>query len=142
MLAKEAIPAMAEQKRILHSGPPIAWEEMCGPVKGAIIGAMLCEGWATSQQDAENQINAGEIDLAPCHHYHAVGPMAGIISPSMPLWVVENKTNGHRTFSNFNCVIIQRFVSAIPPLTSPRCKPGCWKDKNPFLFLTSLRQSP
>lgn len=102
MLAKEAIPAMAEQKRILHSGPPIAWEEMCGPVKGAIIGAMLYEGWATSQQDAENQINAGEIDLAPCHHYHAVGPMAGIISPSMPLWVVENKTNGHRTFSNFN----------------------------------------
>lgn len=70
--------------------------------KGAIIGAMLYEGWATSQQDAENQINAGEIDLAPCHHYHAVGPMAGIISPSMPLWVVENKTNGHRTFSNFN----------------------------------------
>ena len=53
MLAKEAIPAMAEQKRILHSGPPIAWEEMCGPVKGAIIGAMLYEGWATSQQDAE-----------------------------------------------------------------------------------------
>lgn len=102
MLAKEAIPAMAEQKRILHSGPPIAREEMCGPVKGAIIGAMLYEGWATSQQDAENQINAGEIDLAPCHHYHAVGPMAGIISPSMPLWVVENKTNGHRTFSNFN----------------------------------------
>lgn len=91
MLAKEAIPAMAEQKRILHSGPPIAWEEMCGPVKGAIIGAMLYEGWATSQQDAENQINAGEIDLAPCHHYHAVGPMAGIISPSMPLWVVETK---------------------------------------------------
>lgn len=102
MLAKEAIPAMAEQKRILHSGPPIAREEMCGPVKGAIIGAMLYEGWATSQQDAENQINAGEIDLAPCHHYHAVGPMAGIISPSMPLWVVENKTNYHRTFSNFN----------------------------------------
>ncbi|EJA8917766.1 DUF1116 domain-containing protein, partial [Escherichia coli] len=102
MLAKEAIPEMAEQKRILHSGPPIAWEDMCGPVKGAIIGAMLYEGWATSQKDAENQINAGEIDLAPCHHYHAVGPMAGIISPSMPLWVVENKTNGHRTFSNFN----------------------------------------
>lgn len=116
MLAKEAIPAMAEQKRILHSGPPIAWEEMCGPVKGAIIGAMLYEGWATSQQDAENQINAGEIDLAPCHHYHAVGPMAGIISPSMPLWVVENKTNGSIVLLAISMKVWVRF-SVLAPIT-------------------------
>ncbi|WP_151216374.1 DUF1116 domain-containing protein [Citrobacter meridianamericanus] len=102
MQAHEAIPEMAKSKRILHSGPPISWENMCGPVKGAIIGAMLFEGWATSHEEAECQILAGDIELEPCHHYHAVGPMAGIISPSMPLWVIENKTNGQRTFSNFN----------------------------------------
>lgn len=102
MFAHEAIPAMAERKLILHSGPPISWENMCGPVKGAIVGAMLFEGWATSHEQAECLILAGDISLEPCHHYHAVGPMAGIISPSMPLWVIENKTNGQRAFSNFN----------------------------------------
>ncbi|WP_370547408.1 DUF1116 domain-containing protein [Edwardsiella tarda] len=102
MSAREAIPALAQQKRILHAGPPIDWQAMCGPVKGAIIGAILFEGWADSHQAAERQITTGEISLEPCHHYHAVGPMAGIISPSMPLWVVENKSNGQRTFSNFN----------------------------------------
>lgn len=39
MMADEAIPAMAGRKLILHSGPPISWENMCGPVKGAIVGA-------------------------------------------------------------------------------------------------------
>ncbi|MEG2664932.1 MAG: DUF1116 domain-containing protein [Hafnia sp.] len=100
--ASEAIPEMAERKCILHSGPPISWENMCGPVKGAIVGAMLFEGWATSHEEAECKVLAGEIHLEPCHHYYAVGPMAGIISPSMPLWVIENKTNGQRSFSNFN----------------------------------------
>lgn len=102
MFAREAIPAMAERQLILHSGPPIAWENMCGPVKGAIVGAVLFEGWASDHEAAERLVLSGRIDLEPCHHYHAVGPMAGIISPSMPLWVVENKTNGQRTFSNFN----------------------------------------
>lgn len=100
--AAEAIPAMAERKLILHSGPPIAWPEMCGPVKGAIVGAILFEGWANDHQTAERLAEEGAIDLEPCHHYQAVGPMAGIISPSMPVWVIENKTNGQRAFSNFN----------------------------------------
>ncbi|WP_336221825.1 DUF1116 domain-containing protein [Citrobacter amalonaticus] len=102
MSAHEAIPAMAARKLILHAGPPIAWENMCGPVKGAIVGALLFEGWATCHEDAESLILSGNVALEPCHHYHAVGPMAGIISPSMPVWVIENKTNGQRTFSNFN----------------------------------------
>lgn len=102
VLAAEAIPAMAERKLILQSGPPIAWEKMCGPVKGAIIGAILFEGWSHSHEGAEKLILDGKIDLEPCHHYHAVGPMAGVISPSMPLWVVKNSSNGQYAFSNFN----------------------------------------
>lgn len=102
MSAAEAIPAMAERKLILHSGPPIAWPDMCGPVKGAIIGAILFEGWANDHQAAERLVLDGKVALEPCHHHQAVGPMAGIISPSMPVWVIENKTNGQRAFSNFN----------------------------------------
>lgn len=100
--AAEAIPALQLRKTILHSGPPIAWEKMCGPVQGAILGAVLYEGWASDIAAAERLIVAGEIKLEPCHHHQAVGPMAGIISPSMPLWVIENTTNGQRAFSNFN----------------------------------------
>jgi hypothetical protein len=102
MSASEAIPAMAQRKLILHSGPPIAWPAMCGPVKGAIIGAILFEGWASDHQAAERLVTEGQIALEPCHHHQSVGPMAGIISPSMPVWVIENKTNGQRAFSNFN----------------------------------------
>lgn len=102
LIAAEAIPALQLRKTILHSGPPIAWEKMCGPVQGAILGAVLYEGWASDIAAAERLIVAGEIKLEPCHHHQAVGPMAGIISPSMPLWVIENTTNGQRAFSNFN----------------------------------------
>ncbi|WP_144150432.1 DUF1116 domain-containing protein [Paraburkholderia sp. BCC1885] len=102
MGAAEAIPALAQSRRILHSGPPIAWQDMCGPVQGAIVGAILFEGWADNAAAAQRLAAEGGVDLEPCHHYQCVGPMAGIISPSMNLFVVQNKTNGERAFCNFN----------------------------------------
>src|SRR5215471_161555 len=103
VLAKEAIAGLAgKERRILHSGPPIAWENMCGPQQGAITGAVLYEGWASSLEAAEKLAASGAIALEPCHHHGAVGPMAGIISPSMPVWVVENTAAGNRAFCNLN----------------------------------------
>jgi len=101
-IARDAIPAMAEQRLILHAGPPIAWADMCGPVQGAIIGAILYEGWAPTSERAQALAASGDVTFAPCHHYGAVGPMAGVISPSMPLWVVTNAAGTNRAFSNFN----------------------------------------
>ncbi len=100
-LARDAIPALTE-RRILHAGPPIAWDDMCGPVRGAIAGAICFEGWADSLAAAEQLAATGRVALEPCHHYGAVGPMAGIISPSMPLWVVANADAGNRAFCTFN----------------------------------------
>jgi hypothetical protein len=101
--AREAIPGMTSEPRlILHAGPPIAWQAMCGPMRGAILGAVLLEGWADSIDAATRQVEAGDVALAPCHHHGAVGPMAGVISPSMPVWVVENTAAGNRAYSNFN----------------------------------------
>ena len=103
MLACEAIPALRKgERRILHSGPPIAWADMCGPQQGAIAGAILYEGWAADLDAAEGLAASGAIALEPCHAHGAVGPMAGVISPSMPVWVVENATAGNRAFSNLN----------------------------------------
>ncbi|NDV13553.1 DUF1116 domain-containing protein [Crenobacter caeni] len=99
--AKEVVPGMGAQM-ILHSGPPIAWDEMCGPVQGAIIGAILFEGWADSPQAARALAASGQVAFEPCQHHHAVGPMGGIISPSMPVFVVRDSEHGHLTFSNMN----------------------------------------
>ena len=101
--ARDVLAGMAGNRRlILHAGPPIAWAKMCGPMQGAILGAAVLEGWADSIEAATRLVAAGGIDLEPCHHHGAVGPMAGIISPSMPLWVVENRTHGNRAYSNCN----------------------------------------
>ena len=102
LLARDALAALDGERRILHAGPPIAWEDMCGPVQGAIAGAVVYEGWAATPDAAAALVAGGGVALEPCHHHGAVGPMAGIISPSMPLWVVENSGRGNRAYCNFN----------------------------------------
>jgi Protein of unknown function (DUF1116) len=99
--AGEELPGM-EGRMLLHAGPPIDWGDMCGPMQGAIIGAILYEGWATSPEAAGRLAGSGKIALAPCHHHAAVGPMAGVISPSMPVWIIENADGGNRAYSNMN----------------------------------------
>ncbi|GAB7129467.1 DUF1116 domain-containing protein [Silvimonas sp. JCM 19000] len=100
--AAAVLPAMAQRKLILHAGPPIAWADMCGPMQGAIVGALIYEGWAASADAATRMILDGKVELEPCHQHGVVGPMAGIVSPSMPLWVVQNTANGRYAYCNFN----------------------------------------
>ncbi len=102
-LAREVVPGMRD-RLILHAGPPITWERMCGPVRGAVMGACLYEGWADTPEQASALAASGQITFEPCHHHHAVGPMAGIISPSMPVWIVENSAHGtdQRAFCTMN----------------------------------------
>jgi hypothetical protein len=97
--AREAISDLHE-RLILHAGPPIEWGRMCGPMQGAIVGAIMFEGWAETIEAASSLAASGEIAFAPCHHYRSVGPMAGIISPSMSVWSVA--AGGHRAYSTLN----------------------------------------
>jgi len=100
--ARAVIDALAGPGRtMLHAGPPIAFARMCGPMRGALVGAALLEGWATTPEDAERALAAGEIVVEPCHHHGAVGPMAGVVSPSMPVWQVGDDTGG-RAFATLN----------------------------------------
>jgi hypothetical protein len=105
-IARDVIPGFAPSDRarllITHSGPPIAWNRMCGPMRGGVIGALVYEGQADSPLEAEALAASGEIEFAPCHHHAAVGPMAGIISPSMPVFVVRNDTTGHLAYATQN----------------------------------------
>lgn len=95
--AGEAIPGL-EGKMITHAGPPIEWQRMCGAQKGALIGMVLYEGWAKTADEAIALLGKGGIRLEPNHHHQAVGPMAGTISPSAPVWVVKNKAFGNLAF--------------------------------------------
>lgn len=100
--AKEVIPEMAEGKVILHAGPPIEYKNMPDPVQGSCVGAVLFEEWADNGEDARKLLASGEIKLIPCHHVNAVGPMGGITSPNMPVFVVENRTDGNRAYCTMN----------------------------------------
>ena len=99
--ARDVIPGMRDSL-LLHAGPPIEWERMSGPLRGAVIGALIFEGLARDEARAVALVEKGEIAFEPCHHHGAVGPMAGVISSSMQVYVVEDETHGHRTFSNLN----------------------------------------
>lgn len=91
-----------KKETILHSGPPITWDRISGPQKGAVIGALIYEGFADAPEKAEKMVKQGEIDLSPCHDHQCVGPMAGVISPSMPVAVVENESDKNRAYSTLN----------------------------------------
>jgi len=95
--AGEVIPNF-KGKLITHSGPPIEWKKMCGAQRGALIGQTIYEGWAKTSEEAEKILGSGEIKLEPNHHHQTVGPMAGTISPSSPVWVIENERFGNRAF--------------------------------------------
>ncbi|HSN87886.1 MAG TPA: DUF1116 domain-containing protein [Thermoanaerobaculia bacterium] len=99
--ARDVIPGM-DENLLLHAGPPIDWARASGPLRGAVIGALLFEGRARGEAEAVALIERGEVRLEPCHHHGAVGPMAGVISPSMQVYVIEDAVHGHRTFSNLN----------------------------------------
>jgi hypothetical protein len=100
-LARKVIPGMKD-KMLLHAGPPITWQRMSGPMKGAVMGAAIYEGWARDGVEAEKLAAAGEITFVPNHHHDSVGPMAGIVSPNMPVYVVYDGKFGVKTYSNLN----------------------------------------
>lgn len=91
-----------DRNTLLHAGPPIAWEDMCGPMKGAVLGALKYEGLARSDGEAAALAASGEIRFEPCHHHGAVGPMTGVTSWSMPMICVENRNGGNFAYSTLN----------------------------------------
>ena len=99
--AGKVIPRM-NKNTILQAGPPIGWERMCGPLRGAVYGALMYEELAATPEEAEELIKNDEILFAPCHEHDSVGPMAGVISASMPVFVVRNKEHGNFSYCSMN----------------------------------------
>ena len=100
--AGELIPQLDASRLMLHAGPPIEWARMCGPLRGAVCGAIVFEGWAGDLGAAEKLAASGGVQFAPNHHHGAVGPMTGITTKSMPLLIVENRAFGNRAVCALN----------------------------------------
>jgi len=100
-LAADVIEGLGEHK-ILHAGPPVEWQHMCGPMQGAICGAIVLEGWAKNLEAAASLADSGKIEFEPNHHHNAVGPMTGMTTQSMPLMVVENRAFGNKAYCAIN----------------------------------------
>jgi len=101
VMASEAIPDL-EEGMILHAGPPIDWDRMCGPMRGAVAGIAVFEGWAENLSEAEHLAESGAFKLRPNHDYGAVGPMTGMTTLSQPVLVVENRSSGNRAYCTIN----------------------------------------
>jgi len=99
--ALNVIPGMTSAT-ILHAGPPISWRRMCDPMKRAVMGALIFEGLAKNESGAEKLLRNNKITLSPNHHHDCVGPMTGIISPSMPVIITKDLTSNKKVYSTFN----------------------------------------
>jgi hypothetical protein len=97
--ARDVIPALADGA-FLHAGPPIAWDDCSGPLRGALIGAVLYEGLAGDRDEASRL--CPKLQLSPCHHHRAVGPMAGVVGPSMPVAVIEDASGSGIAYATLN----------------------------------------
>ena len=99
--ALDVIPGMTTDT-LLHAGPPVTWDRMCGPMRGAMIGALLYERKAGTAEEAQQLAASGAIKFSPCHEHATVGPMAGVTSPSMPVFVLKNEAHGNLAYCSMN----------------------------------------
>ncbi len=100
-IALNVIPGMTKNT-ILHAGPPITWDRMCGPMRGGIMAGLVYEGRASTPEEAEKLAASGKIKYAPCHEHSTVGPMAGIVTPSMPVMIIKNEKYGNVAYCTMN----------------------------------------
>ena len=92
-----------ERGQFLHAGPPITWDRASGPLRGALMGGAALEGLVDDPEDAVALFEAGSsVSLEPCHHHASVGPMAGVVTPSMWMFVLEDPATGRRTHCTLN----------------------------------------
>src|SRR5262245_46878087 len=92
-----------QRGEFLHAGPPIEWARASGPLRGALMGGAALEGLVTDPEDAVALFEDGTtVSLEPCHHRSAVGPMAGVVTPSMWMFVLEDASSGRRTYCSLN----------------------------------------
>ena len=96
--AADVVPGLGD-RTLLHPGPPIAWDDVCDPLRRSMRAAVVAEGWAPDVDEADTLLSTGRVALAAANEHSTVVPMATALGPSMPVWVVENAAGGTRAFA-------------------------------------------
>jgi hypothetical protein len=99
--ARDLLPGV-DDRTFLHAGPLLTWDDASGPMRGALIGAVLYENLARSPEEAGSLLAGGAIALSACHDHRSAGPMAGVVSPSMPVMIVQDPETGAVAHSTLN----------------------------------------
>jgi hypothetical protein len=84
-----------DENVFLHAGPAFSSvASVCKPIlNSAAVGAVF-EGIAADLDQAMNMLMAGEIELRPAQDYGVVTPLAGVVTPHMPLHYVYDGNHG------------------------------------------------
>jgi len=93
--AGEAIDGL-EDHMILHSGPPVEYENMCMLHRRGMTSGVLFEGWAKTKEEAEKLLDSGKIRIESALDYNTVGAGTGIITKSVAMMIVEDRSSGKR----------------------------------------------
>ena len=87
---------------VTHAGPPIEPARMCAPMRAALGSALWLEGFAGTPAEALALVDDGQIPLITNHDAGGVGPMAGVVNPSMPVWVACDEATGEVAWCPLN----------------------------------------
>jgi hypothetical protein len=87
---------------VSHAGPPIEPQRMCPPMRAALGAAMTLEGIAPSSAEALALLEDDQIALRPNHELGGVGPMVGVITASMPVFVARDEATGRTAWTPIN----------------------------------------
>ncbi|MET0740190.1 MAG: DUF1116 domain-containing protein [Candidatus Nanopelagicales bacterium] len=96
--AAEAVQGLVG-KVLLHPGPALEWPDVCDPLRRSMRAAVVAEGWADHPVQADALLESGAVTLSPANEAGVVVPMAAVVTPTTPGWVVELAAGTVTTFA-------------------------------------------
>ena len=79
---------------IIHSGPPIAYEDMVMLHQRGLVSACRFEHWAETDEDAVKLIKSGKVKIMSALDTNTVGAGTGIITKSVAMFIIEDRATG------------------------------------------------
>lgn len=96
--AGDVVPTLGD-RMLLHAGPALDLAAAGDPLRRSMRAAVVAEGWAADVAAADRLLAAGDVTLSPANESGVVVPMATVMGPTTPVWVVENEAGGTRAYA-------------------------------------------
>ena len=93
-LSRAGVAVGIDRQTLLHAGPPFdAPSTITTPVLNSACAAAIFEGIAPDFEKARDAILSGDIELKPAQNFNVVTPLAGVVSASMWLHDVSDRSD-------------------------------------------------